>query len=157
MRLGPQVVVSRVVPSADIDARNMFAGSEWRVGGRSHRITVEVRVIHRGLTSVVEMRCTMPDAIAFSHFHMIHLFRQIDIERGAPDFFIGMRGNSEWSVPVARIFDGVNSRFADARKIELRILIAHPFTPRLDFRVEYFAVLAFAGDAQHSSGLGRIV
>src|SRR4029077_1470312 len=99
----------------------------------------------------------MPDSVAFAHFNVIHLDREVGIEGGLPDMLaIHLFSDSEWRVAVAGVLDCVDARFVECGEIEARILIAHLFAPGFDFALKSLVILATGRQAKHASGLRGI-
>src|SRR5262249_60534383 len=71
--LGTDVEVPGVVPTANVQPRNMLARRKARVGVRPHRIAIEVRVVRGRLPSIVHVGNTVPYAIVLADFDVVHL------------------------------------------------------------------------------------
>src|SRR5215472_2989890 len=153
MGLCTQVKVAGVVPTADVDAWNVLPRLKRRVCGGALGVAVKVGVIHRRLPSVIEMRSAVPDAIAFANFHVIHLFGQERVERGVPDAVVDILSDEKWAVALTGVFNGVDAGLANSRKIEMRVLIAHPFPPGLYFAAKSFLIFALRSEPEDARGL----
>ena len=81
----PQVIISRVVPSAPVQAGNRFPGP---VGGQRRillKITVKVGKAGRSHPCVIMMAQSVPDPVFFLHPHVTHLNREEILKHRLPD------------------------------------------------------------------------
>ena len=155
--MSADIEIAGVVPAANVQARDVLAGSKRRVGGRSLRVAVKVGVVHRRLSGIVKMRRTMPDAVSLADFDVVHLLWQVGVERRTPDSFIDVCRNSEWLVDVTCIFNRVKAGLAHRREVEVGVLITQPLAPRRDLSAKDFLVLSVGRYAEYARSLGRVI
>src|SRR5262249_42310791 len=128
----PYIVVSRVVPTADVQIRYVLPGRKGRIGIRTHRITVEVGVVRRRLTGIIHMRHAVPHPVVLANLDMVHLDGQVCIQRALPyTFLITVGRYSDRTGGVATVFDGVDPLRANGREVDRGVLIRRPLPPWL--------------------------
>src|ERR1019366_10597495 len=99
----------------------------------------------------------MPDSVSRAEFDVVHLLRQVGGEGRAPDSLIDVLRDSEGPVDVACVFDRVKTGLAHGRKVEMGVLIPHPFAPRCYLTAENLLVISLRCYAEHSGSLGRVI
>src|SRR5262249_8604143 len=70
---------------------------------------------------------------------------------------VDILSDEKWAVALTGVFNGVDAGLANSRKIEMRVLIAHPFPPGLYFAAKSFLIFALRSEPEDARGLGSVV
>ncbi len=73
------------MPAADIEPRNLFAGSIFSQGGRPLHVTVEMVIICGCHPCIILMAKPVPYTVFFTDSHMAHLDRKKIFKHRLPD------------------------------------------------------------------------
>ncbi len=129
--LGADIVVTGVVPTAVVQARNMLEGLEVGIGIFIVGKEVKVLVVGRCLQGIVQVRGTVPDPVGFAHFHMVHLHREEDIQGQLPGVLMHLIVDRERQRGLVAIGQLVKAGLGDIGEIEGQILVAQVVAPGL--------------------------
>ena len=129
--LGADIEIARIIPAADVEARNMLARLEARIGRRSLPVQVDMFMVQRCLTRIVAMGIAVPAAIGFVDRHMVHRNGEIDIVGRVPGIGIDILRDPKWCGADIAIFEHIEARLLNGAEIELQIMITQIVAPGL--------------------------
>ncbi len=117
------IEVACIKPAADCQSRNMFHRFVLGVGGVAHGVTVMNADIHRGLHCIVHVGTSVPHAVGFVHFHVVHVDHEGNIHGRMPLVAVDALVNRERIGFGVAVLDGVKPRSLDVAEIDGRIVV----------------------------------
>ncbi len=131
------IKVTRIIPCANGKVRDMFKRLVFSLGARTLTIAVKLLIIKRCHEGIILVGVTMPCAVSFIDFHVVHLDRKPYIHGSMPLSVIHITANRETIGSNLSVLDAIDTRLNDFRKINLCVIVSMiVYSPDIYFGIE---------------------
>src|SRR6186713_3661370 len=126
------IEITGVEPAADGQAGYALERFVFRLGGRSHAVAVEMFMIDRRLQGVIQKWRPVPDPVCLVDLHMIHLYREPNVQRRMPDICINIGTDAKGIRLFSTVLQKIDTRVFNGAEIECLVVVSQIPAPGLN-------------------------